>query len=59
VKLELHEKRVEIELAWTAGQKAGCPVCGQACTLYDLAPERTWRHLVWCNSLSFTMADLF
>ena len=45
VKLELSEKRVEIELAWTAGQQADCPVCGRACTQYDLAPERTWRHL--------------
>lgn len=45
VKLELSEKRVEIELAWTEGAKAQCPVCGQDCTLYDYAPERTWRHL--------------
>ena len=45
VKLELAGKRVEIELDWAAGQKAHCPVCGQACALYDLAPERTWRHL--------------
>jgi transposase len=45
VKLELSEKQVDIELAWAAGQQAKCPVCGQACTLYDLAPERTWRHL--------------
>jgi transposase len=45
VKLELSEKRVEIELAWTEGAKAPCPVCGQECTLYDYAPERTWRHL--------------
>jgi len=45
VKLELSEKRVEIQLTWAAGQKAKCPECGQACTLYDLAPERTWRHL--------------
>ena len=45
VKLELDEKRMEIELAWTEGAKAKCPVCGQDCTLYDYAPERTWRHL--------------
>ena len=44
VKLELSEKRVEIELAWTEGAKAKCPVCGQDCALYDYAPERTWRH---------------
>lgn len=45
VKLELGDKRVEIELVWVPGAKAACPVCGQACTVYDLAPERTWRHL--------------
>jgi transposase len=45
VKLELDEKRVEIELAWTEGAKAQCPVCGQDCTLYDYALERAWRHL--------------
>jgi transposase len=45
VKLELSDKRVEIELAWTEGAKAQCPVCGQDCSLYDYAPERTWRHL--------------
>src|SRR6185436_19145756 len=39
------DKRVEIELAWTKGAKAKCPVCGQDCARYDDAPERTWRHL--------------
>ena len=45
VKLDLDDKRVEIELVWTAGAKGVCPVCGTACALYDWAPERTWRHL--------------
>lgn len=45
VKLELGDKRVEIELGWTEGAKAQCPVCGRDCALYDYAPERTWRHL--------------
>jgi hypothetical protein len=45
VKLELANKRVEIELVWMAGAKAVCPVCGTVGALYDLAPERTWRHL--------------
>lgn len=45
VKLELAEKQVKICLVWQEGQKAKCPVCGQDCSLYDLAPERTWRHL--------------
>src|SRR5712672_1117827 len=45
VNLDLAGKQVEIALAWIPGQKATCPVCGQACPLYDLAPQRTWRHL--------------
>lgn len=45
VKLELADKRVEIELVWTAGAKGRCPVCGKVCSVYDFAPERTWRHL--------------
>lgn len=45
VTLKLSEKRVEIELGWSAGAKAKCPACGQDCPLYDAAPERTWRHL--------------
>ena len=45
VDLDLAGKRVEIALAWSPGGKAKCPVCGQSCALYDLAPERTWRHL--------------
>jgi transposase len=45
VKLELTDKRVEIEVVWTSGVKGACPVCGSACALYDFAPARTWRHL--------------
>ncbi len=45
VNLELSEKRVETALAWSEGATAKGPVGGQGCTLYDYAPERTWRHL--------------
>lgn len=45
VSLDLAGKRVEIALAWSPGGKAKCLVCGKSCALYDLAPERTWRHL--------------
>jgi transposase len=45
VNLDLEGKQVEIALAWSSGQKAACPVCGQACWQYDLAAPRTWRHL--------------
>lgn len=45
VELKINEKSVEIELGWQWGSSATCPVCGKLCSLYDSAPERTWRHL--------------
>jgi transposase len=45
VHLDLEGKQVEIRLGWSSGHKGKCPVCGQACAQYDLAPERPWRHL--------------
>lgn len=45
VKLDLEDKRVEIEVAWPAGHTVMCPECGSKCRLKDHAPERTWRHL--------------
>lgn len=45
VVLKLEAKTVEIELGWQWGAAAECPECGRACSVYDCAPERTWRHL--------------
>ena len=45
VALKLEEKRVEIDLGWQWGAPATCPECGKECSVYDCAPERTWRHL--------------
>jgi transposase len=45
VNLDLESKKVELLLVWSPGSKAKCPVCSQDCGVYDLAPERTWRHL--------------
>jgi transposase len=51
VALKLAEKKVEIELGWEWGLDAQCPECGQACSMHDRAPERTWRHL---DTMQFT-----
>ena len=51
VELKLQEKKVEIELGWQWGAAAQCPECGQACSIHDCAPERTWRHL---DTMQFT-----
>lgn len=45
VELKLGEKSVAIELGWQWGASAKCPECGTACSIYDCAPTRTWRHL--------------
>jgi transposase len=51
VELKLAEKKVAIELGWEWGLDAQCPECGQACSMHDRAPERTWRHL---DTMPFT-----
>lgn len=51
VELKLSEKRVEIELNWQREAAARCPECGRECSIYDRAPERTWRHL---DTMQFT-----
>lgn len=51
VSLKLDAKQVEIELGWQWGAAAQCPECGRACSVYDCAPERTWRHL---DTMQFT-----
>lgn len=45
VNLKIKEKSVEIELGWQWGESAKCSECGKDCSIYDCAPERTWRHL--------------
>jgi transposase len=46
VKLDLAQQRVQIRLNWIEGyQQGNCPECGKSVRLYDLAPERRWRHL--------------
>lgn len=45
VQLDMPGKRVDIRVAWKEGAQATCPECGRSCSVYDHAPERTWRHL--------------
>lgn len=39
------EKLVEIEVAWPENIKVPCPDCNRACSVYDHAGVRWWRHL--------------
>jgi transposase len=45
VELSLELNKVEVRLGLEANANVACPACGQACTVYDLGEERTWRHL--------------
>lgn len=45
VKLEMVERRVEIEIEWRSGEALLCPECGKECAMKDYAGERQWRHL--------------
>ncbi len=44
VDLDVQRKRVVIEVEHVANQVT-CPQCSQACSIYDHAPLREWRHL--------------
>jgi transposase len=45
VEEDLVAQRVTVWLRWPDGVKVRCPVCGEAVTVYDRLPERSWRHL--------------
>lgn len=45
VDLQLAAKRVRIDLRHVRGAALSCPQCQNACTIFDHAPEREWRHL--------------
>ena len=45
VELKMDAKQVHIELAWQWDAAPKCPVCGRACSIYDTAAPRSWRHL--------------
>ena len=49
VELKDEERSVEIEVEWPASYKASCPECGRACSVYDHAATRWWRHLDTMN----------
>lgn len=44
VKLDITGRRLDIYVSYV-GTMAKCPSCDTLCSLYDHAPERSWRHL--------------
>lgn len=45
VEVSVEAKRVEIALEHAGKATVECPQCQSPCTIFDHAPQRTWRHL--------------
>jgi transposase len=56
VKLDLVNQRVDIWANHEENLRWSCPECGALVTLYDHAPERSWRHLDSCQFKTFLHA---
>jgi len=56
VKLDVAKQRVDIWVIHEERLEWPCPECGTLGSLYDHAPERSWRHLDSCQFMSFLHA---
>jgi len=57
VDLSMTGMQVVIRLAYI-GKNSKCPECGEACGIYDHAPEQKWRHLHTIQFESILVARL-
>jgi len=44
VNLDVKARRVDVWVGHPRRHRWPCPECGTACSVYDHASERTWRH---------------
>jgi transposase len=56
VVLDVKNQRVDVWATHQEGIRWPCPECGAMTSLYDHAPERTWRHLDSCQFKTFLHA---
>ncbi len=56
VELSMKEQRVDVWAEHTEGRQWPCPECGTALSVYDHAPERSWRHLDSCQYMTYLRA---
>ena len=56
VELDVKSQRVDVWVGHPRRHRWPCPECGTACSLYDHAPERMWRHLDSCQFQTFLHA---
>lgn len=58
VQLDIRQERVDVWAVHDEGQRWPCPECGVGLSVYDHAPERTWRHLDTCQFKTFLHARI-
>ena len=56
VDLNVETQRVDVRAEHSKGVCWECPECGKSLSLYDHAPERTWRHLDSCQFQTYLHA---
>jgi len=56
VKLDVAKQRVDIWVIHEERLEWPCPECGTLGSLYDHAPERSWRHLDSCQFMTYLHA---
>jgi transposase len=57
VTLDIESQRVDVWATHKEGIRWPCPECGSMASVYDHAPERTWRHLDSCQFKTFLHAQ--
>jgi transposase len=58
VKLDVEGQRVDVRAEHSRDASWECPECGKGLSLYDHAPERTWRHLDSCQFQTYLHARI-
>lgn len=58
VQLDVKRERVDVWAEHGEGIRWPCPECGELFSVYDHAPERSWRHLDTCQFKTFLHARI-
>lgn len=56
VELDQKGQRVDVWAEHAEGRRWPCPKCGTELSVYDHAPERSWRHLDSCQYMTYLRA---
>lgn len=58
VQLDMRREQVDVWAVHEEGRRWPCPECGADLSVYDHAPERSWRHLDTCQFKTFLHARI-